>query len=555
MRSIVAITDEQDYGHRAILPTLPAGRGQRKLALAVALTAVVIFLCVAPFAKTPLATVAAFIPIYESALIAIAIVTAALLVGQYTFLRSRELLVLACAYLFAALMTTAHALAFPGLFSPTGLLGGGPQSAPWLYLIWHGGFPLFIIVYVLVKRLGSLPTESGANIRPGALAFAGMVMVAAMACGLTWLATTNQFTLPDIMQGDRHTPAMTVMVASIWLASLLALAMLWQRRPHSAIDVWLMVVMCGWLLDLALSVGLNTGRFDLGFYAGRLFGLLAAGFLLAMLLIESSMLHAGLIEVYDRERRERRRIQKRTEELEAANKYLEEVSRAVSHDLRAPLRVMDGFAKMLEEGHGARLDAEGRRFLAVIRANNQKMEHVVETLLSFSRLGREPFEPELIQLDKLVRDVTDHLRSGAGNRDIKVIADKLGQTRADPGLLKQALTYLIGNAFKFTSNQPTAVIEIGRTIPATGEAVIYHVKDNGAGFDMRYADRLYGLFQRLHSTEEFEGDGVGLAIVQRIIERHGGRIWADSKPGSGTSFYFTLQSSLVARNAAGSDDY
>ena len=533
---------------------MAARPGQRRLALSLVLLCIVVFLCVAPFAKTPLAVIGAFMPIYASALIAAGLVTTTLLLGQFAFLRSPELLVLACAYLFAVFMAIAHTLTFPGIFSATGLLGANPQTAPAIYLSWHGGFPLFVIVYVLVKSRDRQRMQDSPNIRPGAIGFAGMVMVFALSCALTWLATTNPFDLPAMIAGNLYTPAMAVMVGSIWLASLLALAMLWQRRPHSAIDVWLMVVMCAWLLELALTVGLNTGRFDLGFYAGRIFGLLSASFLLVMLLIESSMLYASLIEIYDRERRERRRIQERTAALNTANNELAAVAEALSQVLRPPLLAMEKLAQTLENDYGGQINPEGMRLLGDMCSNAERTQRQLDALLAFSRFGCSPLKPELVQLGKLARDIADELIARTSGREIKVIVDKLGQTRADPELLRLLLSNLIDNAVKFTRKTPIAVIEIGLTIPQSGGTTIYHVKDNGIGFDMRSANSLFRLFLRLHGSDEFEGDGAGLAIAQMIIERHGGRIWAEAMPGSGASFYFTLQSSQAARNAAGSDD-
>jgi hypothetical protein len=225
---------------RVFLSTLPAGRGGRRLALAVVLASVAVFLAAAPFAKLPLAQIGAFIPIYESALVINDLITAVLLFGQFGILRSRALLMLACGYLLTAFMAVAHALTFPGLFAPTGLLGAGPQSTAWLYMFWHGGFPLLVIAYALLK--GEARDTTGAATGMAVLASVAAVLVAV--CGLTLLATAGQDALPAIMQGNRYTAAMIVVVSSVWVLSLLALAVLWRRRPHSVLDLWLMVVMC-----------------------------------------------------------------------------------------------------------------------------------------------------------------------------------------------------------------------------------------------------------------------------------------------------------------------
>src|SRR6266849_8046218 len=289
------LTDER----RVFLSTLPAGRGERRLALAAVLASVAVFLAAAPFAKLPLAQIGAFIPIYESALVINDLITAVLLFGQFGILRSRALLVLASGYLLTAFMAVSHALTFPGLFSPTGLLGAGPQSTAWLYMFWHGGFPLLVIAYALLK--GEARDTTGPA--PGTAVLACVAAVLAAVCGLTLLATAGQDALPAIMQGNHYTPAMIVVVSSVWVLSLVALAVLWRRRPHSVLDLWLMVVMCAWIFDIALSAVLNAGRFDLGFYAGRIYGLLAASFVLIVLLLENSMLYGRLVETHGKHAR------------------------------------------------------------------------------------------------------------------------------------------------------------------------------------------------------------------------------------------------------------
>jgi light-regulated signal transduction histidine kinase (bacteriophytochrome) len=338
------------------------------------------------------------------------------------------------------------------------------------------------------------------------------------------------------MQGSRISAPGRIVLSSTWVLSLLALAVLWRRRPHSVLDLWLMVVMCAWLFDIALAAVLNAGRFDLGWYVGRIYGLLAASFVLMVLLTENSKLYAQLVQAHDNERR-------KTAELQAVNKELDAFSHSVAHDLRSPLRAVDGYARMLEETHADRLDAEGRRLLGVVRASSQLMGRLIDALLDLARLGRQPLRTQPVELDDLVNQVIEELRANFGGRTIDFAVGKLGTAEADPVLLKQVLANLLGNAIKFTRDRNPAVVEVGyRGEPDKGEEGIYYVRDNGAGFDMRYTEKLFGLFQRLHRAEEYEGTGVGLSIVRRIIDRHGGRVWADSRPGEGATFYFTLQS-------------
>jgi len=276
-----------------LLSTLTASRRERRLVGGVLLLSLAVFAVIAPFAKLQLPAVAAFIPSYQSALVVIDLITAALLFGQYFSFNSRALFVLGCGYLFTALMTIAHTLTFPGLFAPGGLLGAGPQSTAWLYMFWHGGFPLFVVGYALLKGGGTQPAlPFGRQVALLVLAWVGVL---AAVVALTLLVTAGQAQLPPIMQGHNYTPAMTVVVSTVWLLGAAALAVLWLRRPHSVLDLWLMVVMSAWLIDIALSAVLNQGRFDLGFYAGRLYGLLAASFVLLVLLAESGMLYKQLL--------------------------------------------------------------------------------------------------------------------------------------------------------------------------------------------------------------------------------------------------------------------
>ncbi|WP_051710504.1 MASE4 domain-containing protein [Andreprevotia chitinilytica] len=512
------------------ISTLVATVWQRRLAWGVVAVSILVFLVAAPFAKVPLVKVPAFIPIYESALVINDLITAILLFGQFGILRSRALLVLAVGYLFTAFVAVAHALTFPGLFAPTGLLGAGPQSTAWLYMFWHGGFPLFVIAYVqLTDGVRASLRLSG---RPALTVVCCVGAVLAAVCGFVQLTTTGQSLLPNIMQGNHYTSTMIGVVSSVWALSMLALIFLWRRRPHSVLDLWLMVVMCAWMCDIALSAVLNAGRFDLGFYVGRIYGLLASSFVLAVLLLENGLLYARLAEAHASERH-------KSAELEAANRDLESFSYSVSHDLRAPLRAIDGFSKMLARGYSEQLDDEGKRLLGVVVANCKQMGQLIDDLLAYSRLGRQPLRRQPVDLSDFVSQIFDGLRTSQPERVIEFMVGALGSAQIDPSLFKQVLVNLISNAIKFTRDKTPAVIEIGRE--DGGDApTIYYVKDNGAGFDMRYAERLFGVFQRLHSNTEFEGTGVGLAIVQRIINSHGGRIWADAKVGEGATFYFTL---------------
>jgi len=234
-----------------------------------------------------------------------------------------------------------------------------------------------------------------------------------------------------------------------------------------------------------------------------------------------------------------RRIGERTSQLEFANKELESFSYSVSHDLRAPLRAINGFSQILSEDYGARVPEEARRHLDQIQDNAKKMGQLVDDLLNFSRLGRQALQKQQISPADLARQVLEEMHPEDQGRNVKVSIGDLPAVQADPSLLRQVYVNLISNALKYTRARPDAQIEIGAT-EANGDGTVYYVQDNGAGFDMQYAGKLFGVFQRLHRAEEFEGTGVGLAIVQRIIQRHGGRIWAEAEVNKGAKFSFTL---------------
>jgi len=211
----------------------------------------------------------------------------------------------------------------------------------------------------------------------------------------------------------------------------------------------------------------------------------------------------------------------------------------VSHDLRAPLRAVSGFARMLAEDCGQNLNAEGRRYIDVIGEACTRMGRLIEDLLQISRLGRQPLSSRRVELDELVEGIVEEFRIAGTATHVRFTIGALGTVDGDPTLLRQAFVNLIGNAVKFTSRTAGARVEVGRIDAPAGPAKTWYVKDNGTGFDMKYADKLFGVFQRLHGTE-YEGTGVGLAIVHRVVERHGGRIRADAAPGEGAAFYITL---------------
>ena len=233
------------------------------------------------------------------------------------------------------------------------------------------------------------------------------------------------------------------------------------------------------------------------------------------------------------------RVADRTAALAAANTELEAFSYSVSHDLRAPLRRIDGFSQMLLEDYDERLDSTGRDYLQRIRAACQRMGQLIDDMLALSRLTRADMFSQEVDLSALAQSIGASLEAAQPDRLVELVVVAGLTARGDPHLLRIALENLLDNAWKFTATHPRARIEFGATEMA--DEVVYFVRDDGAGFDMAYADKLFGAFQRLHTNSEFEGNGVGLVTVKRIIQRHGGRVWAEGAPERGATFYFTLQ--------------
>ncbi len=233
-----------------------------------------------------------------------------------------------------------------------------------------------------------------------------------------------------------------------------------------------------------------------------------------------------------------KKVAERTVQLESSNKELEAFAYSVSHDLRAPLRAIDGFSRFLAEDYGDKLDAEGNRLIKVVRDNTQKMDQLISDLLSLSRITRSEMSLAIIDMKKMAQLVYTEALSQSPDASYEFICGQIPEAQGDPNLIRQVWHNLISNAVKYTSKSPVKKIEIGGY--RQSEELIFFVKDSGVGFNADYVNKLFGVFQRLHKSEEFEGNGVGLAIVQRIIHRHGGRVWAEGKINEGAVFYFTL---------------
>jgi len=252
---------------------------------------------------------------------------------------------------------------------------------------------------------------------------------------------------------------------------------------------------------------------------------------------ETGAIYAAATDITERKRSEDL-LQDRNAALESANRELESFSYSVSHDLRAPLRAVDGYARILDEDYAGVLDSEGRRLLDVVRSEARRMGVLIDDLLAFSRLGRQSLAPVDLDLRAMANEIVDELRRDKADREIDFVADDLPPAHADRATMRHVLVNLLSNAVKYAKPSEKILIEFGGS--SDGDHNVYWIRDRGIGFDPRYAQKIFGVFQRLHTDAEFEGSGVGLAIVQRIMQRHGGRVWAESELGKGAAFFFTL---------------
>jgi len=279
-------------------------------------------------------------------------------------------------------------------------------------------------------------------------------------------------------------------------------------------------------------------RFEEGARSNLPAFVLASGVAVSLLLFGITLM---LVRSRDLAERASKDLEDANRELEGANKELEAFSYSVSHDLRAPLRTIDGFSQILIEDHADKLDEEGEDYLGRVRAASQHMDNLIDDLLDLSRVSRGALCRETVDLSALATDIIDELRRSEPEREVEFVTEESILAFADANLLTVALENLLTNAWKFTSkNDGGATIVFGCTAQDASAERVYFVKDDGVGFEEAYADKLFGAFQRLHATEEFEGTGIGLATVARIVRRHGGRVWATGEVGEGATFFFTL---------------
>jgi signal transduction histidine kinase/CheY-like chemotaxis protein len=406
---------------------------------------------------------------------------------------------------------------------------------------------------------------------------AGCLLVAlALAAGFTALATAGQKALPAIMQGQHYTPAMIFVVSSVWAASLVALIALWRLRERSMIDLWLMVVMVAWLADIALSAVLNAGRFDLGFYAGRIYGLLAASFVLMVLLLENGTLYGQLAQAHARERQKSADLERVNHKLESVNAMLDEFNHRLqqasrfkseflanmTHELRTPLNAIIGFSELLKDGRAGPLEDKQRRFAGLIFEGGEHLLALINDVLDLAKVeaGRMTLDSEPVDLGPFARSCLAMFDALALRRGLRLQYQGLaaGRVTADARKLRQIVFNLLSNAVKFTPDGGTVTLSLSRlpsgkrrlelpgmaarVLPlppgSDGELLEICVRDSGPGLPANELSHLFEPFSQLSTarTTQAAGTGLGLALVSRLAELHGGAAGVASAPGQGAVF-------------------
>jgi signal transduction histidine kinase len=515
---------------------MAASRLQRRRALVIVLLLGAAFIATAPFAAVPLIRSDAFIPAYETALVVEDLITAALLYAQFAILRLPSVLVLGTAYLFTGLIVVPHMLVFPGLFTPTGLFGAGSSSAAWLYVAWHVGFPVAVIAYAFMSDERSRMIAPGQARRTILMSIVATALVV-LACA--WIATAGAALLPQVIAGDRRTSSFPYVSGLVWLLAVIALAILWWRRRRTVIELWLAVVLCAWVGEIALSVVLAPARFSVGFYFGRLYGVIAASLVLIVLLSETIALYARLARAVATERRVRER---RLSEMEAMLSHLSRVSdlghvvTSLIHEVNQPLAAIGNYLAALQ-----RLAAMGdkEKVASTIEktlGQSERAREIMRRLREFIAKREIDRRPE--PLATTVEDAIAVAQAATGRTGVEietVLAPQAAMVVIDRIQIQQVLVNLIRNASEAMADSPRRHLTIA-SHPLGPEKLEISIADSGPGLPPALREKLFQPFVTTKAT----GMGVGLSICRFIIEAHGEKLRVADNPGGGTVFSFTL---------------
>ena len=529
----IGVVHEALDQRQLLLATLPPSQLQTRLACGIVVAMLALFVVTVRHVNVQLPRVDAFIPIHAVTTFINDLITAILLYSMYSIARRRTLLVLASGYLFTSLVVIPWSLTFPGLFAPSGLLGPGLQTTAWLYTSWHIGSPLILIVAVLVKDLDSKPSES----RRSPLAAIGLsiVVAAAAVCGLTWITIAGDRFLPAIVQPDGIHLNQILASSLSGLIMVLAggaLALLWIRR-RSVLDLWLMVVCCAWLLETATATLFVGARYQLGWYAGRSFGIAATFVVLLVLLSETLVLYANLA----------RSIMRQRDERQARQIAMDAMAASIAHEIRQPLAsiVLNGETALhCMTGTTSNLD-EARDALRQLVDDSLRASAVISGIRSMFQKGARG--QTLLDVNELVRETLTMVDLDLRTYGISVKTDLYNgvlQLSGDRGQLQQVFLNLISNAIEAMNSVTDRArnLQVRTNIVQESSDVVVTVEDSGTGLGGEDKGRIFEPFFTTKST----GTGVGLTICRVIIESHDGSLVVLPNKPYGAIFEVTLPS-------------
>jgi signal transduction histidine kinase len=544
----------------AFLSRASVGRRELRICLAlIGISAVVFVICV-PYVRMSVQPSPAFVAVYNSISILNDFTTAVILFGQFSILRSRALLVLASGYLFASLISVVQLLTFPDMFVVGALLGAGPQTALWLCIFWHGGFPLVVIIYALLDASGREFTSPPPMAIASALA---VVMGAVVACwfAATWGAQDGRV-LPSLLDESGFTPWQRVVNLTDIILVLVAFTLLSVRPPHKLLNLWLIVVMGYWFCDITLSSYLNGGRYDLGFYAGRIYGVLAASFVLAVLVLENSRLYRRLAIAASRLRERATELLKANESLQSEIAYrkcaeeglrqaqaelarvsrmtaMGELTSSLAHEVNHPIgAIMINAATCLRWLSHEIPDVERARAIASMIVKDGT--RASETVVRMQRLFDQAVPPqESLDVNDIIREMIVLMRDEADRCAVSVraeLTENLSHVAGDRVQLKQVLMNLMVNGIEAMNDGDVARELVIRSQRAETGQITVSVSDSGAGLPLVPVNQIFNAF----FTTKPHSIGMGLSISRSIVERHGGQLSAANNSSRGANFELTL---------------
>ncbi len=545
------------------LSNTPARPWDRRLALSVVLLSIALLGLAVPFARVRLPETPAFIPACEAALILIDLITAVLLIGQFRQLRTPSLLILGAGYLFDSIIIVAHLLSFPGVFSEAGLLGGNEQTSPWLYVFWHGIFLLFAIVYAVIahRRLDRPLPEA----RIGIAIAVGILAAGVLAAGAILVSTVGVDLLRPVIRGGDYTYVMRAGYGTIgWCVAGLVPLFLWYRtRARTVLDLWLVIVIVTWQLDVLLSAVITTTRYDFGWYAGRLYGLMAASFVLIALLLEAGNLYGRLVRSVEETRARADALAQSQEQLRHAQKMeaMGQLTGGVAHDFNNLLTIVVGNLDLITRH--ADDATRVRRLTAAAQRAAARGAKLTQQLLVFAR--RQLLRPEIVNPNRLLLDFEGLIGRAVGEA-IAVeleLHPALDPVNIDPGQFEAAVLNLVINArdamphgghIRITTRNATLGVDDAAALPdaAPGDYAIIAVTDDGIGIPPALLSKV---FEPFFTTKDVgKGSGLGLSQVYGFVRESGGHVQIRSTPGVGTSVELWLPRSTerVAEPANGS---